>query len=218
MYNILKDNRLLLTGYLVLLIAGLIPVLMYSKTDVHLFINQFHSAFLDVFYKYITHLGSGVTTVIIGIILLSFSIRYSFILLASGAVSGIVVQFFKHIVFPNMDRPVRFFETIAELNLVQGIELYKDFTFPSGHAANAFVIFTMLAMISKRNWVKLCLMICAWIIAFSRVYLSQHFLEDILFGSILGILAVIIFYWYFHRFKMTWADHPIQFYLRSERQ
>jgi len=218
MYNILRKNSLYFISYIVVLFAGLIPVLMYPKADVHLFLNHFHSAFWDVFFKYITNLGSGVTAMIISIILLFFSIRYSFIMLASWASSGIVVQFLKHIVFPELDRPISFFETIAELNLVQGIELYKDFTFPSGHAASAFVIFAMLAMISKRNWVKLCLLFSAWIVAFSRVYLSQHFLEDILFGSILGILAVIIFYWYFHRLKMPWADQPVQFYFRSERQ
>jgi membrane-associated phospholipid phosphatase len=218
MYNILKHNKLFLVTYSVLLVAGLLPVLIYTKTDVHLFINQFHSAFCDVFFKYITNLGSGVTVVIVSIILLFISIRYSLIMLASWAGEGIVVQFLKHIVFPDIDRPVSFFKTVAELHLVQDIELYNHFSFPSGHAATAFVIFTTLAIISKRNWVKLCLLFSAWIIAFSRVYLSQHFLEDILFGSLLGILAVIIFYWYFHRWKIPWADQPVQFYLRSESQ
>jgi membrane-associated phospholipid phosphatase len=191
---------------------------MFPKADVHLFINQYHSAFWDAFFKYFTNLGSGYVAIIICVILLFFRIRYSLIMFASWASTGIVVQLLKHFAFPNFDRPIRFFKTVTELNLVQGIELYKHFSFPSGHAATAFVIFTMLAMISKKNWAKLLFLLLAWVLAFSRVYLSQHFLEDILFGSSLGILAVIIFYWYFHRLKIPWADPPVQFYFRSKRQ
>jgi membrane-associated phospholipid phosphatase len=198
--------------------AGLIPVLLYTKTDVHLFINRFHSAFWDDFFKYFTNLGSGYVAIIICIILLFVKIRYSLIILASWASTGILIQLLKHFVFRGFDRPIRYFKTVAELHLVQGIELYKHFSFPSGHAATAFVIFTTLAIISKRNWIKLLLLLLAWIVAFSRVYLSQHFLEDILFGSSLGILAVIIFYWYFNRLKIHWADTPVQFYFRSERK
>jgi membrane-associated phospholipid phosphatase len=218
MYNILRNNKLLFVAYTVLLVAGLIPVLLYTKTDVHLFINQFHSAFWDLFFKYFTNLGSGITAIIVCIILLFIRIRYALIMVASWASTGIVIQFLKHIVFPDFDRPVKFFKTVADLHLVQGIELYNRFSFPSGHAATALAIFTLLAMISNRNWVKWLFLLSAWIVAFSRVYLSQHFFEDILFGSILGILAVIIFYWYFHRLKIPWADKPVQFYFRSVRQ
>jgi len=218
MSNILKKNSLFLSACVVLLLAGLIPVLLYPKADVHLFLNRFHLAFLDVFFKYITNLGSGFTAVIVCTILLFVRIRYAMILFASWAGTGILVQFLKHIVFPDIDRPVRFFKTVAELHLVQCIELYDRFSFPSGHAATALAIFTMLAMISNRNSIKLLLLLSAWIVAFSRVYLSQHFLEDILFGSILGILTVIIFYWYFHRLKISWADQPVQFYFRPEKK
>lgn len=217
MYNILKNNKLLFITYLVILMAGLIPVLMHSKADIHLFINQFHTSCGDIFFKYVTIIGSGFAAVVVSIILLFISIRYSLIMFTSWAITGILVQFLKHVVFPDLERPVRYFKTIAELHLVHGVELYKYFTFPSGHAATAFVIFTMLALISKKIRMKLFLLLSAVIIAFSRVYLSQHFLEDILFGSLLGCIAVIIFYWYFHLLKIPWSDKPLQYYLRSER-
>jgi membrane-associated phospholipid phosphatase len=218
MYNLFKKNSLYLVSYFVLLIAGLIPVLMYSKTDVHLFLNRFHDPFFDVFFKYSTALGSGITAVIISIILLFVRIRYSLILFSAYAGSGIIVQLLKHVVFPGIDRPVEFFKTTGELYLVQGVEFHNHFSFPSGHAATAFAIFGLLAAITSRKLLKLFFLFCAVMVSYSRVYLSQHFLEDILFGSVLGILSVIIFYWYFHRLKMTWADHPVQYYFRPEKQ
>jgi membrane-associated phospholipid phosphatase len=218
MYNFVKKNVLLLVTYLVLLLAGFVPVLIYTKTDLHLFLNHLHSPFFDIFFKYSTVLGSGIAAVSVCIILLFVRIRYSLILFSAYASSGIIVQLLKHIVFPGIDRPIEFFKTTAELYLVQGVEIYKHFSFPSGHAATTLAIFSLLAIITNRKWLKLFFLLCAVIVSYSRVYLSQHFLEDILFGSVLGILAVIIFYWYFHRLKIAWADHPVQYYFRPEKQ
>jgi membrane-associated phospholipid phosphatase len=218
MYNLLKKNSIFLIPYIILLLAGFILVLLYSKTDLHLLLNRSHSPCSDVFYKYVTYLGSGITAGIVCVILLFIKIRYAQIMFASWAVAGIMVQLLKHLVFPGFDRPVEVFETIGVLNLVQGIEYHKHFTFPSGHAATSMAIFGLLALICSRKWLKLIFLLCGVIISYSRVYISQHFLEDILFGSMLGILAVIIFYWYFHHLKMDWADHPVQYYFRSEKQ
>jgi membrane-associated phospholipid phosphatase len=217
MPDIIKNNKLLFDIYFIILAAAMIPVLWYPKADVHLYINQFHTPFRDLFFKYVTVLGSGYAALILCIIFLFIRIRYSIITFTSWTITGLLVQFLKHIVFPDMNRPIRYFKDLAELNLVQGVELSRYFTFPSGHAATAFVLCFILALLSKRTWVRLLLILSAWIIAFSRVYLSQHFLEDILFGSLLGILSVIIFYWYFHRLKIPWADRTLQFHLRSKK-
>jgi membrane-associated phospholipid phosphatase len=218
MFDLFKKNSIFLVPYIILLLAGLILVLLYSKTDLHLFLNQFHSPCSDVFFKYVTFLGSGINAGIVCAILLFVRIRYALIMFASWAGSGIMVQLLKHLVFPAFDRPVEVFESVGVLNLVQGIEYYNHFSFPSGHAATAMAVFGLLVLICSRKWLKLAFLLCAVIISYSRVYLSQHFLEDILFGSVLGILAVIVFYWYFHHLKMNWADHPVQYYFRSEKQ
>lgn len=219
MRPLLKQNQIFLISYMIFLIAGLIPVLLYSRPDLHLFLNRFHSPCTDVFFKYFTFLGSGCTATIVCLILLFIRIRYSLIMfVAAWAGSGIMVQLLKHIVFPGFDRPVKVLETVSGLYLVQGIEFHDHFSFPSGHAATALVIFGMLALMTSRKWLKLFFLLCAVTVSYSRVYLSQHFLEDILLGSAIGILAVIIFYWYFHRLKITWADHPVQYYFRPEKQ
>jgi membrane-associated phospholipid phosphatase len=218
MYDLLKKNSLFLILYFILLAAGMIPVALYSRTDLHLCLNQFHSPFADVFFKYITFFGSGIAAGIACVILLFIRIRYALIALASWAGGGILVQLLKHLVFPGFDRPVKVFGSGAVLNLVQGIEYHSHFSFPSGHAATAMAIFSLLALICSRKWLKLFFLLCAVIVSYSRVYLSQHFLEDIIFGSVLGFLAVIIFYWYFHHLKMNWADHPVQYYFRPEKQ
>ncbi len=218
MYDLLKKNSLFLVFYVLIVAACLIPVFLYSRTELHLLLNRVHSSWADVFFRYITSLGSGIGASIACIILLFVSIRYAIIMLASWAGSGIIVQLLKHIVFPGYDRPVEVFAAGTALNLVKGLEYHHHFSFPSGHAATAIALFGFLALISDRRWLKIVFLLCAIIVAYSRVYLSQHFLEDILFGSAVGILVLIIFYWYFNRLKIDWADHPVQYYFRQENK
>jgi membrane-associated phospholipid phosphatase len=218
MYDLLKRNSIFLIFYVLIVTVCLIPVCQYSKTELHLLINRFHTPWADVFFRYITFFGSGIAAAIACIILLFVRIRYAIIMLASWAGSGIIVQLLKHLVFPGYDRPVAVFVSGATLNLVKGLEYHHHFSFPSGHAATTIALFGFFALVSNRQWLKLVFLLCAVIVAYSRVYLSQHFIEDILFGSGLGILALIIFYWYFNRLKMDWADHPLQYYFSQGKK
>jgi len=214
----IRKNIIFFVLYGIMLIAGLVPVLICSKTDIHLFINRFHSPFFDTFFRYITHFGSGVAAAAVAVLLLFIKIRYSLILSLSAITSGIIVQLLKHIVFPGLDRPVIFFRELAELYVIPDVDLHTHFSFPSGHAATAFILFGVLAFISARDSVKIIALLAALIVSFSRVYLSQHFLGDILAGSCIGMLALIFFYWYFHTLKMIWINHPVQNLFRPDKK
>ena len=218
MLKLINKNRIFLIAYVLILIAGLIPVLLYSKADIHLFINRFHSPFFDTFFRYITHLGSGIAAAVVVIVLLFIKIRYSFILALSAITSGILVQLLKRFVFPGLERPVVFFQDIAELYIIRGVDLHTHFSFPSGHSATAFIIFGIIALISEKEWIKIVALLSAVIISFSRVYLSQHFLGDILAGSVIGMLVLIFFYWYFHTLKIVWINQPVQNSFRPDKQ
>jgi membrane-associated phospholipid phosphatase len=69
----------------------------------------------------------------------------------------------------------------------------RSASFPSGHTSAAFALFVCLVLITPRKWTPLW-MILAWATAYSRIYLSQHFLEDILFGSMIGMLCCCSLY------------------------
>ena len=84
---------------------------------------------------------------------------------------------------PLVDQKIRF--------LFRGTDIYS---FPSGHAASSFTAFFILArFLPTYTWalLVLCLLICL-----SRLYLSQHYVSDVLFGMLLGTLVgqtVVIF-------------------------
>jgi membrane-associated phospholipid phosphatase len=92
------------------------------------------------------------------------------------------------------------------LDLVEGVGLHGTLSFPSGHTTTAFAVLILAGLIVQNRTLFFASVLLAWAVALSRVYLSQHFLADVLAGSILGILSALFFYWYFHRFKNTWLD------------
>jgi membrane-associated phospholipid phosphatase len=74
-------------------------------------------------------------------------------------------------------------------DVVEGVHLRTAMnSFPSGHTSAAFALFACMALISPRKWAPLWIT-AAWAVAYSRIYLSQHFLEDILLGSIIGVVS-----------------------------
>jgi PAP2 superfamily len=57
---------------------------------------------------------------------------------------------------------------------------------PSGHAQNAAFVWGYIALRLQRSWVWALAVAVTVLIAFSRLYLGVHFLEDVVFGLVLG--------------------------------
>ena len=64
-------------------------------------------------------------------------------------------------------------------------------SFPSGHAARAFLI-AMLASLLGPLWLALILWVWAPLVALARVAMGVHYFSDILAGFILGIIVALI--------------------------
>mgnify|MGYP003561748457 FL=1 len=67
-------------------------------------------------------------------------------------------------------------------------------------------------MISKQVGLNVILYLLAVLAAYSRVYLSQHFVEDTIAGSWLGIISAILCYFIFVNSGLSKAqrlDQPL---------
>jgi undecaprenyl-diphosphatase len=64
-------------------------------------------------------------------------------------------------------------------------------SFPSGHAARAFLIATIAAGLGP-GWLAVALWIWAPLVALARVAMGVHYLSDVLAGALLGILVALI--------------------------
>lgn len=215
MKQLSKLNPFLFISFIFLLLCAVL-VITYPQNELHLLINSYHSPFLDVFFKYITHLGSGFVVLPL-ILVVSLIKKRNFtktisLGLLSYAISGIVILLLKHFVFSGYYRPVKAIG--AEfLYLVSGVSMNAYNSFPSGHSASAFAFFIFLAFLFYKN--KALQIIFAFVsvlVAFSRVYLSQHFVEDISVGSIIGIFSFYAAFFLFQLiFKSKVKSNRIEF-------
>jgi membrane-associated phospholipid phosphatase len=212
--KLIRQNLYFFVPWFLILTVTLLPLVLESRISVHMCINRHHSEISDGFFKYITHLGGGLFTVVICVLFLTVSFRKSLFIFLTYISGGLIVQIMKRILFPHALRPVKYFAGICELHLVEGVKIRSYFSFPSGHAATAFGLFLCLAVLVKNNTVKLICFIMAALVAFSRVYLSQHFLIDIYFGSIIGIVSAVFFCLLLFSSKRKWLDRSLFDYLR----
>jgi membrane-associated phospholipid phosphatase len=205
--NISLKIKWFITAYFILLIITVLVLILFSKTDIHLWVNKHNSLFLDTFFKYITWLGDGIIIVIISLLLLFYNLRTSILVFSTYVISGILIQIIKRIV--QSPRPKTYFEGIYNLHFVEGIKMYTTNSFPSGHSASAFALFLCMAIIVKNKWLQMICTLTAALIAYSRIYLSQHFLLDVTVGSVIGILTVLICVNYMNNFNQEWLNKPI---------
>jgi membrane-associated phospholipid phosphatase len=198
--------KLFLIFYTLFAIGLLYAVLSTEQADLHLtltlnYLSNFSPnfvAFQDIFFKYITELGSWIPFVIAGG-LLFYKVGCSLFILLSQLLLGIVVRIIK--ISVDAPRPSLYFSTnfpdIA-LHQVDGVALHHFHSFPSGHTATVFSLMLCLTLIfSKKTWLSPIFFILAISAAYSRIYLSQHFAEDVLAGSFVGVAITLSVYYFF---------------------
>lgn len=190
--------------FIFLLLSGGALLYFSDLKALHLQINEFHTSFFDFFFKYFTHLGDGITVGIVSLsLILFFEIRAGIFIAVASLLDSVVVQFLKRSVFPDHFRPAHYFSELAEWHTIAGVEQHSSFSFPSGHTAAAFCLYFGLALVFQKKWGACTFFFVALLVGLSRVYLSQHFLEDIYVGSIVGVAMTVICFPLFYRSKSS---------------
>lgn len=148
--------------------------------------------FLTPVMKFITHLGdAGMIWIIITILLLAFQRTRKAGIYSASAL--IIMLLFNNMLLKNIFNRTRPYEVIDGLKLL--IPKQMDPSFPSGHSAASFASSTaVFRHLSRRVGVPL--LILAFLISFSRLYVGVHYPSDVfagaLIGSFIGILVNII--------------------------
>ena len=178
-------------------------MLIYDKGTLHLLLCDHHTAAGDVFFPAYTKVAEwGIYIVVIA--LLFYKVGWATFLLGSSLIAGGVGQIIKHIA--HAPRPVTWFaEHYPDVCLpaIEGIPFRQWNSFPSGHTITFFCLFLVLTMIieeilhshhsavggSIHHSTSLLLFFLASLGAYSRIYMSMHFAEDVFAGIIIGVVV-----------------------------
>jgi membrane-associated phospholipid phosphatase len=183
----------------------------FTSLDAHIFqlINSHHSVVVDYFFMIVTQLGNGwIAVPLVAIVIVvktprSHLAKVLICALVAGTLAGILNTTIKRTT--HRSRPVSFFEDQARSSVVQGEAgsgcvvanvpfkvhtlgpVYHRNSFPSGHTATAFTAATILAVLFGGYF--FCSYIPAFLVAYSRVYMGDHFPLDTFGGALLGIIV-----------------------------
>ncbi|MEO6520506.1 MAG: phosphatase PAP2 family protein [Mucilaginibacter sp.] len=198
--DVLKQINFLFIPYLIVLAACLIIAAVFTKEQIYFNFNSWHFAYGDTFFALWTNMGDGGVCVAITLGLLLYSYRKGFLLGTSFILTSIIAQVMKHIVATQ--RPVIFFKAqYSKIYLIKGVEMLETMSFPSGHTTSAFTAAVVLTYITPRKAWGLLFFIMAVLVGYSRMYLSEHFFEDVVGGSAIGVFITV--------FWITWIDNKV---------
>lgn len=121
--------------------------------------------------------------------------------LAMGA-SDMIAGIFKHSgplkhlwpEFPVRLRPM-FTEALEDVSVISyGHGRYGTV---SAHAATIVSLALLSSMVVQRRWFTALMVVVALLVCYSRIYLACHFPQDILLGTVVGIVAGLVGVWLF---------------------
>jgi membrane-associated phospholipid phosphatase len=192
-----KRSRFFLIGYVLFLLFGLFFFVNFPKGEVELNVNALHGEDSDFVFRYLTHLGDGYMAIALALFLFLFwRMRGGVAVLASYILSGIPVVLFKRFLMPDSPRPRKFFAELGvDFHTIENVVLHGSRSFPSGHTATAFALFVVLTLLFPGRWRSLVFLAFALLAGFSRVYLMQHFVGDVLAGSFFGVVFGLWAWW-----------------------
>lgn len=185
----IKQSIHIWTAVVLLFVTAIVFLCKNNKIEGFERLVFFHSKGLDIFFTWFTYLGDGIFILSLGIILFFRSRMLGVSIIFSYLLSGLMVQILKNI-FSSPRPAVLFREMGKPFYEIPGVTLMKSTaSFPSGHTASAFALVTILIlMYPKSKWSSLWL-ILAIAVGYSRIYLGNHFLMDIMAGAFIGITS-----------------------------
>lgn len=177
----------------------MIDLLQSIDTNVFLFFNGFHTAFLDPYMRLLTGKLAWIPFYL-AIAAVIFKIygwkRGLWMVAAIGAAVGCADVVCSQVIRPVVERlrPSNLANPIV--TLVHVVNDYRSTTygFPSCHAANTFALAVGSALAVRRRPYTITIFAWALIECYTRLYLGVHYPGDLLVGGCVGALSGWAFY------------------------
>ncbi|AMM94332.1 phosphoesterase PA-phosphatase [Peribacillus simplex] len=185
-------------------IAFTISANEYLKFDevVIALVQGLESPLLTSIMKFFTYIGSTSALIILSLFILFFLYKVLKHRLELILFSAVIIG------SPLLNLMVKLFFRRARPDLHRLIEI-GGYSFPSGHAMNAFSLYSILTFLLWRHitakWARVLLILFSMTmilsIGISRIYLGVHYPSDIIAGYLAGGFWIAISIWFFQRYQ-----------------
>lgn len=183
-----KHFRMATLFSLLLVLALAVFVAIYGKDRSFLMINGRYSTEADYFFNYVTLLGEWILWVPIFLYALFIKRDFFIPVLTALIICTLLTHLGKKVIFEGEPRPLRVLEDVARAVPILKHNNYVN-SFPSGHTSTAFTTALLLSFIVRKRFAVFFFPIIAFLVGYSRVYLAQHFVTDVVAGSAIGMIS-----------------------------
>ena len=175
-------------------------VAIYGKDKSFLMINGSYSVQADYFFNWVTFLGEWLLWVPLFAYALFYKRDFFIAVAVALLVCTLLTRLGKDVIYAGQPRPLRLLQNAARAVPILKHNNYVN-SFPSGHTSTAFTTSLLLAFIVRRKWAPYVFTLIAFLVGYSRVYLAQHFVTDVLAGIIVGVVSSYTALLVYERFR-----------------
>lgn len=193
-FHLISKTKYFLIPWIAFILLAGITLISYSVSEIHLAVNTHNNGFLDFIMPWVTLGADGWTIVVACLLMFAWHRRAGLFISLACLLTSSITWALKTTLFYGEPRPKYYFTNIEKFDLhyVPGVENWLYDSFPSGHTTVAFAFFFSIAICVRPKKIAAMLFVAALAVGYSRIYLSQHFLLDVFFGSIIGTIGTLI--------------------------
>ena len=163
-------------------------------------LEAIRNPFLDTVVQLITHLGSEMLFIVVGIFMLwCMDKKQGYFILLTGFFGVYLNQFLK--ITCRVPRP---WVLDPEFTIVESARAEATgYSFPSGHTQTAIGLFGGLALCRRETWFRIiCVVICV-LVPFSRMYLGVHTPWDVGVAMVMAAVLALGMWYLFSKVGYT---------------
>jgi membrane-associated phospholipid phosphatase len=203
------NNLVILFICIAVIIIAFLGCVMFTNNASFLALTHFHSTQADEFFKLVTLAGDGLFALaVIGYCVVSTRYKLAAYLIVAFLFSGLICSILKDVF--HAARPSATIALLHYVRPINDVTLHCCRSFPSGHTTTAFAMYVLLALQTKKFADAFLFLLVALLVAYSRIYLWQHFLFDVAAGALLGTLTA--FCCYYFMITLSWQQKSIQLF------